>query len=346
MDPLDHVLEEAPAAVESAPDLPALDQLEAQYLGKRSQLAEVRRSLGTLPAEERPVVGRIVKETETKLTTLIAERRRTLERIEEDRLLAADAVDPTLEVFRFAEGTQHVITSTIEEVTEIFVGLGYRVADGPEAETAWYNFDALNTPADHPARAESDTLYLDYTAPDREELLDDDLRYRDDREVLLRTQTSPMQARYMEQHDPPVYVVVPGRVFRSDTMDATHSPVFHQIEGLAVDTDLTMRDLRGTLEHFVDEFFGQKVETKFIPHFFPFTEPSAELHVRWQGGWMELLGCGMVDPNVYRAVGYDSEALSGFAFGVGVERLAMVRYQIEHIRHLYENDVRVLRQFV
>lgn len=346
MDALSDVMDEAPAALAAASSVAALDELETRYLGKKSALATLRRSLGSLPADERPAVGRRVKEVETQLVSLLAERRRVLERAAEDELLADDAVDPTLEAFRFAEGTQHVITSTIEEVTEIFVGLGYRVADGPEAETAWYNFDALNTPADHPARAESDTLYLDYTAPDREELLDDDLRYRDDREVLLRTQTSPMQARYMEQHDPPVYVVVPGRVFRSDTMDATHSPVFHQIEGLAVDTNLTMRDLRGTLEHFVHEFFGEKVETKFIPHFFPFTEPSAELHVRWQGGWMELLGCGMVDPNVYEAVGYDSESLSGFAFGVGVERLAMVRYKIEHIRHLYENDLRVLRQFV
>lgn len=346
MDALEQLLSDAPDAIAEAADLAALDELEARFVGRRSPVAETRRSLGSLPAEERPTVGKRVKEVEATLRAMLVERRRTLERLEEDRLLAQDAVDPTLEVFRFAEGTQHVITATIEEVTEIFVGLGYRVADGPEAETAWYNFDALNTPADHPARAESDTLYLDYTAPDREALLDDDARYRDDREVLLRTQTSPMQARYMEEHDPPVYVVVPGRVFRSDTMDATHSPVFHQIEGLAVDTSLTMRDLRGTLEHFVHEFFGQKVETKFIPHFFPFTEPSAELHVRWQGGWMELLGCGMVDPNVYAAVGYDSESLSGFAFGVGVERLAMVRYNIEHIRHLYENDVRVLRQFV
>ena len=247
MESLDELLETGPAAVAAAESLGDLDEVEAQLVGRRSPLAEVRRSLGSLPVEDRPVVGRRVKEVQEQLDRLISERRRGLERAEEDQLLAADAVDPTLEVFRFAEGTQHVITSTIEEVTEIFVGLGYRVADGPEAETAWYNFDALNTPADHPARAESDTLYLDYTAPGREELLDDDSRYRDDREVLLRTQTSPMQARYMEQHDPPVYVVVPGRVFRSDTMDATHSPVFHQIEGLAVDTHLTMRDLRGTL---------------------------------------------------------------------------------------------------
>ncbi len=346
MDPLDQLLERGPAQIAAATDLAELEELEAKLVGRRSPLAEIRRSLGSLPVEDRPAVGRRVKEVQAELDQLIADRRHTLERAEEDRLLAADAVDPTLEVFRFAEGTQHIITSTIEEVTEIFVGLGYRVADGPEAETAWYNFDALNTPADHPARAESDTLYLEYTAPGREQLLDEDVRYQDDREVLLRTQTSPMQARYMEQHEPPVYVVVPGRVFRSDTMDATHSPVFHQIEGLAVDTSLTMRDLRGTLEHFVDEFFGEKMETKFIPHFFPFTEPSAELLVRWQGGWMELLGCGMVDPGVYEAVGYDAEALSGFAFGVGVERLAMVRHQIDHIRHLYENDVRVLRQFV
>ena len=201
---------------------------------------------------------------------------------------------------------------------------------------AWYNFDALNTPPTHPSRFESDTMYVE-SYDDRERTGPD--------ELLLRTQTSPMQIRYMEKREPPVYVVVPGRVFRTDTWDATHSPVFHQIEGLAVDDDITFGDLKGTLAHFAREFFGPQAKTRFIPHFFPFTEPSAEMLVWWDGAWLEMLGCGMVDPNVFEAVGYDPERVTGFAFGMGVERLAMVKHGVDDIRHFYENDLRILRQF-
>jgi phenylalanyl-tRNA synthetase alpha chain len=219
------------------------------------------------------------------------------------------------------------------------------MATGPEAELSWYNFDALNTPATHPSRLESDTMYLDYGDPADE--------------LLLRTQTSPMQARWMEQHDPPVYVVVPGKTYRLDAIDASHLPVFHQIEGLAVDDGITFGDLKGTLDHFAREFFGPKTVTRFRPHFFPFTEPSAELDVSCfacdggepgcrvckGAGWLEMLGCGMVDPNVFTAVGYDPDRVTGFAFGMGVERPAMVRHGINDIRHLVDNDVRFLRQF-
>jgi phenylalanyl-tRNA synthetase alpha chain len=241
--------------------------------------------------------------------------------------------------------TLHLLQQTIDEIVDIFVGLGYRVADGPEAELGWYNFDALNTPPTHPSRLESDTVYLDYGAPEDE--------------VLLRTQTSPVQVRWMETNEPPVYVVVPGKVYRKETTDATHLPVFHQVEGLAVDDSITLSDLKGTLAHFSREFFGPKTEVRFRPHFFPFTEPSAELDVSCfncdggeagcrvcgGAGWLEMLGCGMVDPNVLEAVGYDPKELSGFAFGMGVERMAMVRHGINDIRHFVDNDLRFLGQF-
>jgi phenylalanyl-tRNA synthetase alpha chain len=230
-----------------------------------------------------------------------------------------------------------------EEITDIFVALGYTVADGPEAETAFYNFDALNTPEAHPSRLESDTLYV---------------AHGDDPEgVLLRTQTSPVQARYMEQHPPPVYIVSPGRVFRRDATDATHTPVFHQMEALAVDDNITFADLKGTLRYFAREFFGPQREIRFIPHFFPFTEPSAEMLVTCfvcdgsgcrtcaRTGWIELLGCGVVDPNVFEAVGYDPTRVSGFAFGVGIDRLAMIRYGVPELRLFFDPDLRVLEQY-
>ncbi len=344
MDPrLETLRTQAPGLVDDADSLEALDAVEQQVVGRASPIAEIRRGLGQLPAEERPIVGRAVKEVADEIAVLVDRRRSVLEDEAETALLAADAVDLTVPMDERATGTHHLITSTIDEIVDIFVGLGYRVADGPEVETGWYNFDALNTPADHPARAESDTLYVDFGEPEDE--------------MLLRTQTSPMQARYMQDHDPPVHVVVPGRVFRNETLDATHSPVFHQVEGLAVDTDITFGDLKGTLEHFAREFFGPSTGTRFRPHFFPFTEPSAEVDVTCFGcdgsgckvcggpGWVEVLGCGMVDPAVFDAVGYDSAGVTGFAFGMGVERMAMARHGLTHIRHLWENDLRVLGQF-
>ncbi len=343
MEALEQLRSDAPARVSAANSLEALRELEAGLIGRSSLIGELRRDLGKLDPDERPKVGQAVNAVAVELQALIAERREVLEVEAEDRLLAEDRVDITLPGRVLTEGTPHLITSTIDELVDIFVSLGYRVTEGPEVETGWYNFDALNTPPDHPARAESDTMYVNYGDPSDE--------------LLLRTQTSPMQARYMQQHEPPVYVVVPGRVYRTDTLDPTHSPVFHQMEGLAVDSAITFSDLKGTLTHFAKEFFGPETKTRFLPHFFPFTEPSAEVFVscfvcdgsgcRVCGGpgWIEILGCGMVDPHVFEAVGYDPSKVTGFAFGMGVERMAMIRHGLTHIKHLFENDVRVLRQF-
>ena len=345
MQELEQVVAGAPERIAAATELQELEELEADLIGRRSVLALVQRDVGSLPAEDRPAAGQAIQAARAALTELLASRRAILTRAAADALLDRDRVDVTLERLDLARGTLHLIQQTIDEVCEIFIGLGYDVAEGPEAETGWYNFDALNTPVTHPARAESDTMYLYY------EVADD--------ESLLRTQTSPMQVRWMETHSAPVHVVVPGKVFRTDTIDASHLPVFHQIEGLAVDTGLKFSDLKGTLMHFARQFFGPQTTVRLRPHFFPFTEPSAELDVscfmcdggeagcRLCGGagWLEMLGCGMVDPNVLEAVGYDATSLTGFAFGMGVERLAMVRHDIGNIRHFIENDIRFLSQF-
>ncbi len=330
MERLAPVVEGANAKIERAADLAALDAVEAELLGRRSVIAEIRRGLGALEVDQRPLVGARVQEVADQLTAMIARRREELEMEAERDLLAADRLDLTLGAWIPEVGTRHLITQVIEEVTDIFLSLGYTVADGPEVENVWYNFDALNTPDWHPSRLESDTLYVDYQG-------------RDD--VLMRVHTSPVQARHMEAHDPPVYIIAPGRTFRTDTWDATHSPSFHQIEGLVVDENITFSDLKGTLVHFVHEFFGPDTEVLFNPHFFPFTEPSAELHVKLGGTWLEMLGCGVVDPSVLTNVGYDPDRYTGFAFGMGVERLAMTKYGIHDIRRFYENDLRFLRQF-
>lgn len=343
MDELDQVAQAGPAQIDAAESLDALKEVESALFGKTSVIATMRKGLGQLSPEDKPVVGAKINEVFTDLRERAARRKATLERIAEDELLIADRIDVTVPHLDMQVGTQHILTTVIDEVCDIFSSIGYAVATGPEVETAWYNFDALNTPATHPARAESDTLYVDFGKPEDE--------------MLLRTQTSPMQARYMEANEPPVHVVVPGRTFRSDTLDPTHSPVFHQIEGLAVDTDITFGHLKGTLEYFASSFFGPGRDIKLIPHFFPFTEPSAEMHVSCfacdgsgcrvcsNQGWIELMGCGMVDPNVFTAVGYDPSVVSGFAFGVGVERLAMVRHGVNHLKHFFENDVRVVEQY-
>ncbi|MDP8958101.1 MAG: phenylalanine--tRNA ligase subunit alpha [Actinomycetota bacterium] len=340
---LERLREEAPARIAGASSLVELEALEAELLGRRSRVADTRRRLGELPLEERRKMGALVNRVAEELGRLIGARRRELESQAEAALLELDRVDVTLPGNRPSRGTEHLITQILDEVCDIFVSLGYTVATGPEVETDWYNFTALNIPDGHPARLETDTLYV---------------RYGERPEgVLLRTHTSPMQARYMEVHPPPVYVVVPGRCFRRDTPDPTHSPVFHQVEGLAVDRDLTFADLKGTLAYFARQFFGPDRRVRFTPSFFPFTEPSAEMAVLCFGcdgsgcricgqtGWIELLGCGMVDPNVFEAVGYDPQAVTGFAFGMGPERLGMVRHGIPNIGHFYQNDLRVLEQF-
>jgi len=304
------------------------DQISKDYLGKDSLLAEERKKLPSLSNEDKKTYGKKLTELSKKIESTIASSKKqfildTFQKKEKDEF-----TDITIDWNRNEGSYKHILSSVMDEVVNIFSSIGYEVAYGPEAETSWHNFDALNTPDWHPARYESDTIYLN-----------------SDLETLLRTQTSTVQIRHMEQNDPPVYIVAPGRVFRSDQLDATHSPVFHQLEGLAIDKNLSFTDLKGTLEYFTKEFFGENIETKFIPHFFPFTEPSAEVLVKWNdGSWLEILGCGMVDPNVLENVGYSKE-YKGFAWGVGIERLAMLRYKIDHIKNFYENDIRFLEQF-
>ena len=304
------------------------DQISKDYLGKDSLLAEERKKLPTLSNEDKKTYGKKLTELSKKIESKIESSKKqfildTFQKKEKDEF-----TDISIDWNRNEGSYKHILSSVMDEVVNIFSSIGYEVAYGPEAETSWHNFDALNTPDWHPARYESDTIYLNSNL-----------------ETLLRTQTSTVQIRHMEQNDPPVYIVAPGRVFRSDQLDATHSPVFHQLEGLAIDKNLSFTDLKGTLEYFTKEFFGENIETKFIPHFFPFTEPSAEVLVKWNdGSWLEILGCGMVDPNVLENVGYSKE-YKGFAWGVGIERLAMLRYKIDHIKNFYENDIRFLEQF-
>ena len=304
------------------------DQISKDYLGKDSLLAEERKKLPSLSNEDKKTYGKRLTELSKKIESKIESSKKqfildTFQKKEKDEF-----TDISIDWNRNEGSYKHILSSVMDEVVNIFSSIGYEVAYGPEAETSWHNFDALNTPDWHPARYESDTIYLNSNL-----------------ETLLRTQTSTVQIRHMEQNDPPVYIVAPGRVFRSDQLDATHSPVFHQLEGLAIDKNLSFTDLKGTLEYFTKEFFGENIETKFIPHFFPFTEPSAEVLVKWNdGSWLEILGCGMVDPNVLENVGYSKE-YKGFAWGVGIERLAMLRYKIDHIKNFYENDIRFLEQF-
>ncbi|MDH3606473.1 MAG: phenylalanine--tRNA ligase subunit alpha [Acidimicrobiia bacterium] len=344
MDDLDALLSSAPGQVAATDSLEGLDAVEAELVGRRSLVTERRRGLGQLDPAERPAVGARLNEVAATLQELVDGRRLMLEREAEDRLLVEDRVDITVPRRLVATGTSHLITQTIDEISDIFTAIGYQIADGPEAETAWHNFDALNTPWWHPSRLESDTMYLDYGDPEDE--------------ILLRTHTSTVQARTMESQPPPVHVIAPGRCYRTDTFDATHSPVFHQFEGLAVAEGITFQDLKGTLLYFAREYFGPDRTIRLIPHFFPFTEPSAEMHVSCfacdgsgcrvcsHSGWIELLGCGMVDPNVFEAIGYDPSQVTGFAFGGGIERVAMVRHGIDDIRHLWDNDLRVNEQFV
>lgn len=342
-DRLREIEAEATALLDDVSGLESLAVLESEVVGPGSPIAEARRGLRDVPPDQRKELGRAINDVMAALTGRIEARRGELAAAAEAGRLAAEQIDITLPGRAPARGTHHLVKQVWDEVVDIFVALGYLVATGPEVETAYYNFDALNTPPTHPARLESDTLYVEYG---------------DDPEgILLRTQTSPVQARYMEQHPPPVFIVSPGRVFRRDTTDATHTPVFHQMEGLAVGENITFADLKGTLAHFADAFFGGGREVRFQPNFFPFTEPSAEMHVSCfacngtgcrtcsGSGWIELLGCGMVDPNVLTAVGYDPAAVSGFAFGMGIDRLAMIRYGVPELRFFFDPDLRVLEQY-
>ncbi len=330
------------AALSEAPSLEELEDVERTVLGRRSPFAEVQRSLGDLGPDDRREVGRRANDARRALEAAAQQRRRALEAVREVALLEADRVDLTLPGRRARPGSVHPLSAVLDEIVEVFTRMGYRVVEGPEIETEYYNFDALNIPADHPARKVTDSLYLD--VPGRPDL-------------LLRTETSAMQIRTMERQKPPVHVIAPGRVYRHDTIDATHSPVFHQVEGLAVDEGITFADLKGTLLEFARAMFGPDQRVRLNPDFFPFVEPGAEAEVSCflcggagcrtcKGtGWIELLGSGMVHPNVLENVGYDPERYTGFAFGIGIERVAMLRYGIPDLRLFYEGDVRFLEQF-
>ncbi len=306
-------------------DLEALEQLRVNYLGKKGQLSVVLRAMGQLGADDRPRIGALANEVKEALQTQLEQKKTQLQTAAIQAQLAAETLDVTMPGIFRPQGQIHPLTGMIDRAIDIFVGLGYTVADGSEMETDYYNFEALNTPPDHPARDMQDTFYL----PDGN---------------LLRTHTSAVQIRYMEENDPPIRIVAPGRCYRRDTVDATHAAVFHQIELLAVDEGLTFTDLKGTIKEFLREMFGD-LPIRFRTSYFPFTEPSAEVDVQWQGKWLEVLGCGMVDPNVLKAVGYDPEVYTGFAAGFGVERFAMVLHQIDDIRRFYNSDLRFLRQF-
>ncbi|MDZ4169908.1 MAG: phenylalanine--tRNA ligase subunit alpha [Coriobacteriia bacterium] len=338
------------AAIAGADDLAALGAIRVAILGKKGSLTAVLRGLGSLSTDERPVVGKRANEVRVALEEALADRNAELSAAAMDARLIAEAVDVTLPGRARPLGSRHLINRITAEITEIFLGLGYRVAEGPEVELDYYNFTALNTPPDHPARSLADTFYV-------RDLSGDEAAVKGESDVLLRTQTSPVQVRTMEREKPPIYVLSPGRVYRRDIADPSHLPQFTQVEGLVVDEGITFADLKGTLDHFVHQMFGPDRKTRFRPHFFPFTEPSAEVDMSCgicdgsgcrfckNSGWLEILGCGMVDPNVFGYVGIDPEKYSGFAFGMGVERIAALKYNVPDLRMLVEGDMRFLRQF-
>jgi phenylalanyl-tRNA synthetase alpha chain len=342
---------EARAAVAAAGDQAALERVRVQLLGRKSRLTELLRSIPTLAPVDRPVVGKLGNVVRVELEALVDSRERELAGAALRDSLAHERIDVTLPGQPFPAGHEHLISQTMREVEDIFIGLGYRIAEGPEVELDYYNFTALNTPPSHPARSAHDTFWVVEQRETMPEAVVDA-----DRGVLLRTHTSPVQVRVMEQQRPPVYVVCLGKVYRRDS-DATHTPMFHQVEGLVVDEGITLTDLKGTVHHFTEEFFGGERAIRVRPHFFPFTEPSIEVDVSCElcggkgcrsckhSGWLEIMGAGMVDPAVYDFVGYDPEKVSGFAFGMGVERMAMLKHGIPDLRLFYDNDVRFLRQF-
>ena len=334
---LEQMKDEALRCIAQASGETALHEIRVRFLGRKGELTSLMKGLGTLSAEERPVVGQLVNtikdEIESRLESALVSAREQ----EIQQRLQSERIDVTLPGRRLTCGTKHPITLVIEEVCDIFAGLGFSVAEGPEIEHDWYNFEALNFPPEHPARDMQDTFFVENN-------------------LLLRTHTSPVQIRTMLKQKPPVRIIAPGTVYRCDS-DATHSPMFHQIEGLMVDKGVTFGDLKGMLTTFTNQLFGQKTGVRLRPSFFPFTEPSAEVDIACvicggkgcrvckQSGWLEILGAGMVDPEVYRHVNYDAEEISGFAFGMGIERIAMLKYGINDMRLLFENDVRFLRQF-
>ncbi|QJD58208.1 phenylalanine--tRNA ligase subunit alpha [Pseudomonas sp. gcc21] len=333
MENLDALVSQALEAVQQAADVNTLEQIRVQYLGKKGELTQVMKTLGNIPAEERPKVGAMVNEAKERVQSELNARKTDMEAAALNARLAAERVDVTLPGRGQVSGGLHPVTRTMERIEEIFAHVGYTVEEGPEVEDDYHNFEALNIPGHHPARAMHDTFYFNAN-------------------TLLRTHTSPVQIRTMETRKPPIRIVCPGRVYRCDS-DQTHSPMFHQVEGLLIDEGVSFADLKGTIVQFLREFFEADLEVRFRPSFFPFTEPSAEVDIRRvvmkngeeRADWLEVLGCGMVHPNVLRMSGIDPEKYQGFAFGMGVERLAMLRYGVGDLRIFFDNDLRFLEQF-
>ncbi|QEW05857.1 phenylalanine--tRNA ligase subunit alpha [Nitrincola iocasae] len=326
MENLAQLLEQGKQAVAQADNVRLLDEVRVQYLGKKGELTQLLKGLGKLSAEERPAAGAKINEAKEALQAELDQRRDTLEAEALSAKLAAEQIDVTLPGRGQGLGGMHPVTRTLERIEAFFGSIGFSVAEGPEVEDDYHNFEALNIPAHHPARAMHDTFYFDA-------------------HTLLRTHTSPVQVRTMETKQPPIRIICPGRVYRCD-YDQTHSPMFHQVEGLLVDKNVSFADLKGTLEEFLREFFEEDVKVRFRPSYFPFTEPSIEVDIdRGDGKWLEVLGCGMVHPKVFEYSGIDPEVYTGFAFGMGVERLAMLRYGVNDLRLFFENDLRFLGQF-
>ena len=335
---LEKIRSEALAKIEESLDMDKLNEIRVAYLGKKGELTEVLKGMRNVSPEDRPKVGQMVNDTRAAIEAKLEETKNAFAAKMREEQLKAEVIDVTLPAKKTKVGHSHPNSVALDEVERIFIGMGYEVVEGPEVEYDYYNFEALNIPANHPAKDEQDTFYIN-------------------KDIVLRTQTSPVQARVMEQGKLPIRMIAPGRVFRSDEVDATHSPSFHQIEGLVIDKNISFADLKGTLEVFAKELFGPDTKTKFRPHHFPFTEPSAEVDVSCfkcggkgcrfckGSGWIEILGCGMVHPHVLEMCGIDPEEYTGFAFGVGLERIALLKYEIDDMRLLYENDIRFLKQF-
>lgn len=335
---LQNIKEQTLQKIAESDNLDILNEIRISVLGKKGELTSILKGMKDVAPEDRPMVGQLVNDTRVAIEKELQNKKEAFEKAIRDQKLKQEVIDVTLPPKKIRVGHSHPNTVALEEVERIFVGMGYEVVEGPEVEFDYYNFEALNIPANHPAKDEQDTFYIN-------------------KDILLRTQTSSVQIHIMEDGKVPVRMIAPGRVFRSDEVDATHSPCFHQIEGLVVDKGITMSDLKGTLEEFAKEMFGDDIKTKFRPHHFPFTEPSAEMDVSCfkcggtgcrfcKGeGWIEILGCGMVHPDVLRRCNIDPEEYTGFAFGVGLERIALLKYEIDDMRLLYENDERFLSQF-
>lgn len=335
---LNEIKELALKEIQEAKNSAAIEEIRVKFLGKKGELTTILRSMGNLSKEERPVVGKMVNDVKKVVEEKLEEVIKTIKEKEKNEKLQNEIIDVTMPSKKNNIGSRHPLELTLKKIEDIFISMGFSIEDGPEVELDYYNFEALNIPKNHPARSEQDTLYINDN-------------------VVLRTQTSGVQVRTMEKLEPPIKMISPGKVYRADSVDATHSPIFYQMEGLVIDKGVTFADLKGTLDLFIKKMYGENFKTKFRPHHFPFTEPSAEMdatcfvcggkgcNVCKGSGWIEMLGCGMVHPNVLRNSGIDPEVYSGFAFGFGIDRMVMQNYELDDIRLLYESDMRFLNQF-